>query len=492
MNPNSPTLCLAERLLESDPFIKGRVAISEAAYREAHQGRSMDDNMRRVLAVTLHNTWEAMQQEKFIPAGQPMNEKYLREDTFSSNVAKFVPYAFDVITALLPNLIIDEIASIQPMDRRTGEIYYLDFKRGIGKGQHAAGELALDAQRGAFNNGQAYDGEYTTDDSTETAGTGDGATTVFAGSLGYVPVIPSTVEITTVAGGNDQVVNDDGAGALIGDGTGTVNYTTGAYSITFTTAPDLGEPIYFKYQIDQERNPDAVGTLELELRSEVVTARRHAMRLRLLMDAEWDLQKAHGKDAGQELLAEAMNEIKREIEIRYLNMLWTQATNSATPDSFDAAQPTIGVTLFDHYRSIKNRFSSNSYQILADTQRAAGNFLVVGTGTATILATIGEPDYKSMVDMANPPAGPHLAGVLSGRWRVIVNPAPEWRSRVLIGHKGESYLQAGSIWAPYRPIVVTQRVALDDFKYRQGILSYSAQKMINARMFRQLVVQNAP
>lgn len=81
---------------------------------------------------------------------------------------------------------------------------------------------------------------------TETIGTGDGATTLFAGSITYIPITPSTVEIVTVSGGVEQVVTDDGAGNLTGDGTGTVNYLTGAFSVTFTVAPDTAEPIYFK------------------------------------------------------------------------------------------------------------------------------------------------------------------------------------------------------------------------------------------------------
>lgn len=59
------------------------------------------------------------------------------------------------------------------------------------------------------------------------------------------PIIASTLTIT---GSNPaQVVTDDGAGMLMGDGTGTVNYTTGAISVVFTTAPAGGSSITVAY-----------------------------------------------------------------------------------------------------------------------------------------------------------------------------------------------------------------------------------------------------
>ena len=61
--------------------------------------------------------------------------------------------------------------------------------------------------------------------------TGDGATKAFTGSLANVPVEPGTVSITDGV----ETFADDGCGRLTGSagGSGTINYTTSAYSITF-------------------------------------------------------------------------------------------------------------------------------------------------------------------------------------------------------------------------------------------------------------------
>jgi cytochrome c peroxidase len=76
---------------------------------------------------------------------------------------------------------------------------------------------------------------------TTTQGFGDGSTVTFNGKL-PAPLLFSTVTITA----GPLSGNDDGQGNLIsdtGDVTGTVNYTTGAISMTFTTAPAVGDQI---------------------------------------------------------------------------------------------------------------------------------------------------------------------------------------------------------------------------------------------------------
>jgi len=61
--------------------------------------------------------------------------------------------------------------------------------------------------------------------------TGDGDTKAFTGTLAAIPVEPGTVAITDGV----ETFADDGCGRLTGSagGTGTVNYKTGVYSITF-------------------------------------------------------------------------------------------------------------------------------------------------------------------------------------------------------------------------------------------------------------------
>lgn len=89
--------------------------------------------------------------------------------------------------------------------------------------------------------------------------TGDGSTSTFSGGLQNPPVIIGTLFITADdPTGNQQLVQDNGSGALTGDGTGTINYLTGAYSVTFNSPPASSANIYAKYQGYSANRPQGV------------------------------------------------------------------------------------------------------------------------------------------------------------------------------------------------------------------------------------------
>lgn len=69
----------------------------------------------------------------------------------------------------------------------------------------------------------------------ESVGTGNGSTTNFTHTAVHLAVVPGTVTITAGA----VVATDDGNGVLSGTGiaAGTINYATGAVSITYSAAP---------------------------------------------------------------------------------------------------------------------------------------------------------------------------------------------------------------------------------------------------------------
>lgn len=75
--------------------------------------------------------------------------------------------------------------------------------------------------------------------------TGDGAETIFSGTLVAVPILSGNVIFATIdLNGFHRRLYDDGEGILGGDGTGTINYVTGEYILGFNNAPADGEEIY--------------------------------------------------------------------------------------------------------------------------------------------------------------------------------------------------------------------------------------------------------
>ncbi len=89
--------------------------------------------------------------------------------------------------------------------------------------------------------------------------TGDGITSTFSGGLQNPPTIIGTLFITSDdPTGVQQLLQDNGSGLLTGNGTGTINYLTGAYSVTFTNAPAASAVIYAKYQGYSANRPQGV------------------------------------------------------------------------------------------------------------------------------------------------------------------------------------------------------------------------------------------
>tara|TARA_R110000868_G_scaffold300583_2_gene561004 strand:- start:4252 stop:5157 length:906 start_codon:yes stop_codon:yes gene_type:complete len=90
-----------------------------------------------------------------------------------------------------------------------------------------------------------------------TTWTGDGLTVSFASTYtNNIPIIPGSVVVDDTV----EVFSDDGVGALTGNagGSGTINYTTGAVSVTFNTAPISGQSIFSSFIQYQPGTPLAV------------------------------------------------------------------------------------------------------------------------------------------------------------------------------------------------------------------------------------------
>lgn len=95
----------------------------------------------------------------------------------------------------------------------------------------------------------------------ESIGTGNGVTTLFAGTIANTPLLKSHFSISTRATNDDRLlVKDNGSGTLTGDTTGvcTIDYDTGVYSFSFSSAPKLNEDIWVHYVAYTASKPDTI------------------------------------------------------------------------------------------------------------------------------------------------------------------------------------------------------------------------------------------
>jgi hypothetical protein len=88
----------------------------------------------------------------------------------------------------------------------------------------------------------------------EALGTGNGIDSTFSGTLSHVPMSLGSVSVTD---GTETFIDGDGSGKLVGNkgGVGSINYQTGAITVTFKLAPALGNSIIVTYMAAVEGTP---------------------------------------------------------------------------------------------------------------------------------------------------------------------------------------------------------------------------------------------
>src|SRR5210317_788946 len=110
------------------------------------------------LAMLLENTKTEIEMAK----GRLTHGMPVVEGTDISMVATFQSQVFDIVTAVMPNLIANDIVSVQPLDRRNGQVFFLKFKYTDKKGSINAGDDMLTPQTGYTGNdysGEKIEGE---------------------------------------------------------------------------------------------------------------------------------------------------------------------------------------------------------------------------------------------------------------------------------------------------------------------------------------------
>lgn len=453
-----------QQILKTNPQFVQMEWLANHKWREYVEG--LEGYQRLAVAQLLENTDRAIAN--------------MEETTKVVNVGSFTKYVFPLIRAIFPNLIAMEICSVQPMTGPASLVFYFDFVYGTSKGQVSAGTRVFDAIAGPQMQDYTYSSETVTN---ELFGTGNGSTTNFTHTMAYVPVRPGTV--TIVAG--SVTGTDDGNGAISGTGivSGSINYTTGAASITYSSAPANGTQILATYDYNSEAYT-GIPEIDILLTSAPVTARPRKLRARWGLEAANNLKALYGLDADTELVAALAEEIRFEIDREIIEALWNNAYSGNTVNAWDATVPS-GVSYTEHKLSLVDRFVIAGNNIFRNTKRATGNWIVMGTDVANIVETL--PGFKP--DPAAGQIGIVRIGTLNGRWACYKDP---WMtsSRYLVGHKGVSFLEAGYVYAPYIPLMTTPTVVLDDFVGRRGILTQYATKLINPRFYAQGTVINTP
>ena len=262
--------------------------------------------------------------------------------------------------------------------------------------------------------------------------------------------------------------------------------------------------------IAETATEDTMKELNIDVSSIAVTTQTKKLKAKWSPELGQDLNAYHNLDAEVELTQLLSEHIALEIDRELLEDLVKGATAdtyhwSRRPGKFlnrstgeqvggDVANESMmGAdftgTVSEWYETLIETINDVSAQIHRKTLRGGANFLVCGPEVANILeftsgfrANVSHEDNKGDV-------GAVKAGSLSRKWDVYVDPYFP-RSTILVGRKGQSFLESGYVYAPYVPLQVTPTIfGTEDFVPRKGVMTRYAKKMVRPDMYGLVVVR---
>lgn len=451
---------------------------------------------------------------------QALHLRGLSEETRAINVGSFTKFIFPILRRVFPNLIANEIVSVQPMTGPVGAVFYMDYVYSTTKGATTAGNVFP----------KDFDKDYTSEYvNGEILATGDavnyggaGAVTKLNANLAFTPVRPLDAsrgfacvvkELNATTGADVQVATDNGTGGFTfapagANAGGSINYANGSiYAFKFQNVPANGNPIKCFYFYDGELNTK-VPTMSLDVKKKLIEAVPRRIKSLWSSEAAEDLRHLHGVEAETEMVTAVAQEIGLEIDRDVIQELFqSSTTTSATWDRV----PPGGISELDHLRSLITVLSTVSNLIHKKTLRAPANFIVTSPEVSALLSQMTtHGDYRPIwvtdpnanngqtggpVDMPRPMSqhgqfGIYKAGTLMNKWVIYEDPFFT-RDYIMLGLRGSTYLDSGYAWAPYIPLQVTATF-LDpaDFSFRKGLRTRYGKSMLRPEFYGQVRVLN--
>jgi len=252
-------------------------------------------------------------------------------------------------------------------------------------------------------------------------------------------------------------------------------------------------------------NSSEIPEINLKVDSISVTAQTKKLKAKWTPELGQDLNAYHNLDAEVELTSILSEQIALEIDQEILEDLVKGAKAatyywSRSPGMFldkqtgaevgaSSAAPDFTGTVSEWYETLGETINDVSAQIHRKTLRGGANFIVTSPETANILEFTAGFRANVSVDDSKGTAGTTQVGTYSKRYDVYVDPYFP-RNLVLVGRKGNSFLESGYVYAPYVPLQVTPTIfGVEDFVPRKGVMTRYAKKMVRPDMYGLVIVR---
>jgi Major capsid protein Gp23 len=433
------------------------------------------------------------------------NQRLINESsTDTGDVAQFKRISIPLVRRVYPQLIANKIVSVQPLLGPTGLVYYLRFRYGSDKGgvrgaSNKVGFPGDDANSlqqladGTANLDVFYSHQFVQNEVHANV-----SGNVVSATLEHVPVVAGTVTGTIYDGAvvvqtfvvpaNSSNLSltsvDVGGGAYVT--AGTLSLADGALALTWTGSSG-GSKVVISYEYNMENNPD-MPEINLTIESQEIAAKTRKLKAVWSYEAQQDLRSQHNLDAEAELTAVLAQEINLEIDREVLGDL---RNNAGTVSAWDF-NTALGDTIKEKYESLYVKVVEVSNVIHRKTLRGGANFIVTSPEVASVFETATAGFAPAPSETFTSSLGIQYVGTVNNRWRLYKDPLFP-TGQLLMGYKGDSYMDSGYFYCPYVPLTQTPVVLdPDSFSPRKGLLTRYGKKLLRegAKFYARLNIAN--
>ena len=244
--------------------------------------------------------------------------------------------------------------------------------------------------------------------------------------------------------------------------------------------------------------------INVQMKSQTISAKTKKLKAQWTPEFAQDLNAYHSLDAEAELTGLLSEYISLEIDLEILDMLIQNAptveywsakvgdTINAAKTAFTSNTSGLYYNQMTWFQTIGIKLQKVSNIIHQRTLRGGANFMVVSPAVATILESIPgfAADTDGAADTMKYAFGVQKVGALNSRYKVYKNPYMT-ENVILLGFRGTQFLEAGAVYSPYVPLIMTPLVYdPNTFTPRKGIMTRYAMTMIRPEFYGLVVVSD--
>jgi len=328
-------------------------------------------------------------------------------------------------------------------------------------------------------------------------------------------------------------VGSGATGAVFGTGSilpqfTTYNYTAGTIAFFFTGSTGTAAAslsgsmtVFYNKKTDDNSRGDfedtATGTISvpnaqsasaivipeinISMQSQEIIAKTKKLKAVWTPEFAQDLNAYQNIDAEAELTNMLSEYISMEIDLEILDMLiedasagteyWSAVNNqSITSAGVSSTSLSFYNTQGQWFQTLGTKVQKLSNKIHQLTLRGGANFMVLSPTVATIIESIPgfASNHNGEADQMEYAFGVQKVGSFNGRYQVYKNPYMT-ENVILLGYRGKQFLEAGAVFAPYIPLIMTPLVYdPNTFTPRKGLLTRYAKKMLRPEFYAKIYV----